>query len=81
MPEETQQEILRTLGRLEGTLSVIQTVLADSIDRQTTRLNDHAHRLRRVELWQRWLAGAITIIATLMTTALSVVFERVHRLF
>ena len=51
-------DILRSLGRIEGRLKAID----ENLGKLNGRLDHHSNRLRKLERWQATLAGAGAII-------------------
>jgi hypothetical protein len=60
------EDIMRSLGKIEGTLTGID----DKLDRHHERLNAHGDRIHRVEKRGWFLAGAAAVIGAAGSTAL-----------
>jgi hypothetical protein len=54
MSPDTEVELIRALGRIEGSMSEIKAQSAAT----HVALKDLTHRVSKLELWQSWLKGA-----------------------
>ena len=68
MPDDRRhppsEEIMRSLGKIEGTLHGID----DKLDRHHERLNAHGDRIHRVEKRGWFLAGAAVVLGSVGST-------------
>jgi hypothetical protein len=61
MSHETEQEIQRALGRIESGQAEVMRLLTA----QKERADNHAGRIRKLELWRSWTTGISVGVATL----------------
>lgn len=62
MSEDTEAEVQRTLGRIEGTLSGLD----EKITRMSTAVDALGPRVSSLEKWRAWTAGVAAAIGALI---------------
>lgn len=65
-------EAARTIGRLEGKLDALTTVITEIKAMMSDKHDDLDQRLRAVEKRQWWLAGAAAVLSWLASHVLNV---------
>jgi len=60
---EDETNIPRALGRIEGTLDGMKTLLEKHLTDDTKRFDDHAKRIKAIEIGRARQAGATGVIA------------------
>jgi len=75
------EEIMRCLGRMEGTLDALRESVTVQTEVERVRLNDHANRIRGLERAQAWAAGVMAVLAAVVTAVFTATFDKIMRLF